>query len=263
MKTQKKFLSFILMSALGCATALLLASCQSSQSSSSTSSSSSMPSSAQPTPPTPTASSSPNSSASSEQQSSADQQPGGENTPSEERAESQGASGETDPYSEEESGMPSGGGALSEEEAIAVLDEQFDESMAVFDGMILDERATVQSIESEFPDEGGIGNDGPLYEEADISENSDSSGELAGNAEEPGGDSSVFSDVQGNNGASTSSGRDGVPSSGSGASAPTDIPDGSNDDIVARQIREAALKEQDPVLREKLWEEYRKYKQGQ
>ena len=44
--------------------------------------------------------------------------------------------------------------------------------------------------------------------------------------------------------------------------APPDIPDGRDDDIVARQLREAADKETDPVLREKLWEEYRKYKAG-
>ncbi len=41
---------------------------------------------------------------------------------------------------------------------------------------------------------------------------------------------------------------------------PEDIPDGSDDDVVARQIREAAEKEKDPKLREKLWEEYRRYK---
>ena len=41
---------------------------------------------------------------------------------------------------------------------------------------------------------------------------------------------------------------------------PPDIPDGKDDDIVARQLREAAENEQDPELREKLWEEYRKYK---
>ena len=41
---------------------------------------------------------------------------------------------------------------------------------------------------------------------------------------------------------------------------PDDIPSGSDDDVVARQIREAAMKEQDPELREALWEEYRKYK---
>lgn len=36
----------------------------------------------------------------------------------------------------------------------------------------------------------------------------------------------------------------------------------SDDDIVARQLREAAEKETDPELKEKLWDEYRKYKTG-
>jgi len=43
---------------------------------------------------------------------------------------------------------------------------------------------------------------------------------------------------------------------------PTDIPDGSDDDVVARQLREAAEQETDPELKEKLWEEYRRYKRG-
>ena len=41
---------------------------------------------------------------------------------------------------------------------------------------------------------------------------------------------------------------------------PDDIDDGQGDDIVLRQIREAAMREQDPLLREKLWEEYRRIK---
>ena len=50
---------------------------------------------------------------------------------------------------------------------------------------------------------------------------------------------------------------------GSGPSeVPAGIPDGRDDDIVARQLREAAMKEMDPELRERLWEEYRKYKQS-
>jgi hypothetical protein len=43
---------------------------------------------------------------------------------------------------------------------------------------------------------------------------------------------------------------------------PPDVGDGSDDDIVARQLREAAEKEEDPELREKLWDEYRAYKKG-
>ena len=42
--------------------------------------------------------------------------------------------------------------------------------------------------------------------------------------------------------------------------APADIPSGSDDDVVARQLREAASRETDPAVREKLWDEYRKYK---
>ena len=45
-----------------------------------------------------------------------------------------------------------------------------------------------------------------------------------------------------------------------GGQIPPDIPDGRDDDVVARQIREAAENETDPALREKLWDEYRKYK---
>ncbi|MEA2079449.1 MAG: hypothetical protein U9P00_06245 [Pseudomonadota bacterium] len=43
---------------------------------------------------------------------------------------------------------------------------------------------------------------------------------------------------------------------------PAGIPDGSDDDLVARQMREAAEKETNPELKKRLWEEYRKYKQG-
>lgn len=43
---------------------------------------------------------------------------------------------------------------------------------------------------------------------------------------------------------------------------PADIPDGRDDDVVARQLREAAEKETDPELKKRLWDEYRKYKTG-
>jgi hypothetical protein len=43
------------------------------------------------------------------------------------------------------------------------------------------------------------------------------------------------------------------------ARTPEDIPDLVSEDIVAKQLREAALAEDDPVLRERLWEEYRMY----
>jgi hypothetical protein len=70
---------------------------------------------------------------------------------------------------------------------------------------------------------------------------------------------------------SASAGKSGQPSSSSGDNATnrqgaggrqTVRDGGSDDDVVARQLREAAEKETDPVLKEKLWAEYRKYKEG-
>jgi hypothetical protein len=43
---------------------------------------------------------------------------------------------------------------------------------------------------------------------------------------------------------------------------PPDVGDGSDDDVVAHQLREAAMKEKDPDLRAKLWDEYREYKKS-
>lgn len=43
---------------------------------------------------------------------------------------------------------------------------------------------------------------------------------------------------------------------------PEDIPSPQGDDIVAQQLREAAISESDPDLKEKLWDEYRRYKSG-
>jgi hypothetical protein len=49
--------------------------------------------------------------------------------------------------------------------------------------------------------------------------------------------------------------------SGNGAPA-TVVPDGNDDDIVARRIRKAAELETDPELKDKLWQEYVEYKKN-
>ena len=43
------------------------------------------------------------------------------------------------------------------------------------------------------------------------------------------------------------------------ARLPDDIIENVGDDIIAKQLYEAALAEDDPELRERLWDEYRKY----
>ena len=51
------------------------------------------------------------------------------------------------------------------------------------------------------------------------------------------------------------------PRAASGASeALPKLPDARDDDIIARQLREAAMQESDPELREKLWKEFERYK---
>ncbi len=59
----------------------------------------------------------------------------------------------------------------------------------------------------------------------------------------------------------SSSGSAGGGGSGTGMTPqPSGRAEGRDDDIVARQLREAAETETNPALREKLWEEYRAYK---
>ena len=52
----------------------------------------------------------------------------------------------------------------------------------------------------------------------------------------------------------------GLPRESGSSKSPEDIPPTDNDDAVATQIRLAAEIEKDPVKKDKLWNEYRKYK---
>tara|TARA_B100001027_G_C16175323_1_gene288924 strand:+ start:56 stop:604 length:549 start_codon:yes stop_codon:yes gene_type:complete len=47
---------------------------------------------------------------------------------------------------------------------------------------------------------------------------------------------------------------------GTNGKIPEDIPIDNNDDVFARQIKNAALKEKDPERQKKIWNQYRKYK---
>ena len=76
-------------------------------------------------------------------------------------------------------------------------------------------------------------------------------------------------EISGSGGYSTGGGMGGgssvggsIPENTAKYPPPADIPNGNDDDVVARQLREAAMKEDDPELREKLWDEYRAYKAG-
>lgn len=171
--------------------------------------------------------------------------------------------------------------ARSDGEIIADFDTELDASIADFDGMILDERAKAEAIEASLGGDdsganngelsGDSGGNGPLFEDGDIYEGLPGYGDFPESADQ--GDNESNGQQTSNEGASdashgestaeSSTASPGGPQTTQRGEIPEDIKGGSDDDIVARQIREAALKEKDPALREKLWDEYRKYKNQQ
>jgi len=147
---------------------------------------------------------------------------------------------------------------------VAALDKEFNESLAQFDDKLLKEMDAIragstkklQDLAQEAAEaakrlrDKGVDVDtsgGKSSEETDAQKETSESGretETTGGA------------------ADTKTSRDGSKG-GSGASADdrhrTDYED---DDIVARQLREAAENETDPELKEKLWQEYEEYKKN-
>jgi len=148
-------------------------------------------------------------------------------------------------------------------ESTASLDEALDASLDEFDDTVMGGDGSSSEIDILSPSgsSGGVDSDEPLFEEAGGG-GSDRSASLEQRAAEgapPGsegeGEGAEAIDGSGNQSASAA-GQDQadiIP-------IPEDIDDGQGDDIVLRQIRDAASKEQDPVLREKLWDEYRRIK---
>lgn len=158
---------------------------------------------------------------------------------------------------------------MTGEEVIGGLDGELDTAVAVFDGMILDERSKAEAIADAMAEPGDSTfeeDNEALFEEGDLNEG------LPGYGEFPGGETvgtaptETTEDTEGlpaDAGATADNDGPSGPTSTRQGGMPDDIGDGSDDDIVARQIREAASKEKDPVLRDKLWDEYRKYKDQQ
>ncbi len=168
---------------------------------------------------------------------------------------------------------------MTTSERMAHIDKQFDISLGVFDGHIRDEQAVIAGQRSGQGGSGSGANAGSAGEEAGSGDGSDGEGkEGDGQGQGQGGEQGQGQGQQGqgsgqgagstgsSQGGSGTGGGGGVGGGGKGGggpnTVPADIPDGSDDDVVARQLREAAMAETDPELREKLWEEYRLYKKG-
>ena len=149
-----------------------------------------------------------------------------------------------------------GTGVQTEEERVGNYDRELEEQMQVFDGIILGRRQeTIARNNEEGAGDiettlsGGFG-DESAFESAPLlttasrdPNNNQTTGQLP---------DAPSDNRQG----------DFQNQSGQNDNIPSDISDGSDDDIVARQLREAAIAEKDPELRDKLWDEYRKYKKG-
>lgn len=172
----------------------------------------------------------------------------------------------------------------TDDEKIALLDAELGSSLSEFDEKLLREQKELAEKSrsasaggSGEQSERGQGASGKAGEGEGEGEGENAAGGSGGESGESGGESSpggeserqAESGQQGGAGGEGAEGNEQVASAG-GASGdgrqagkiatPPDMPDGKDDDIVARQLREAAENEQDPELRAKLWEEYRKYK---
>jgi hypothetical protein len=162
------------------------------------------------------------------------------------------------------------GPAQTSEERRASKDKRLNDSLGEFDAKLKKEReATAQERdareaaragsaegESEGNEEGtedAEGEEGQSGDKSGSSAPPTASNDGSGKSSNRPGD--LRSEKQTKTGSSAGTG------TGSGTAA-REIPDGSDDDIVARRLRRAAEQETDPELKEKLWKEYVEYKKN-
>lgn len=150
------------------------------------------------------------------------------------------------------------------EEQVAALDALLMAGLGEYDERLLREQERIKAATpNDNPDSGsdGMGGEGANGSAGDAGTDGETDGQgrnsggVAGNDRQTG-----ASGGQPAGGAADSS--EGSGDAGNNSDQPADIPDGNDDDVVARQLREAAENETDPELRAKLWEEYRRYKRG-
>lgn len=145
----------------------------------------------------------------------------------------------------------SGPGVLTSGEQVAILDGELERGMGEFDAMILEQQTARRRAQRE------QGRQEPVQTASAggviAGQGGNESGQEGGFGRATGGSYSVGGGMGG-----VGAGR--VPTDTARYPPPADIPSGNDDDVVARQLREAAMREADPAVREKLWAEYRKYK---
>jgi hypothetical protein len=190
----------------------------------------------------------------------------------------------TDGASSSAGGLPDAGSGTAGNAGGDDPEGAFDKSLGDFDGAIAREREGMASAGKgsgrsaegrEAGDAnavksaaGGTGRAGRGVDSGDVGRESDTGEAGAGEPADAG------TTAQGGSGAKEagagspeeSSAAEGTAGKGAGQQGeaapdiPDDIPaDGTGEDQVARQLREAAMAEKDPVVREALWEQYRRH----
>lgn len=181
-------------------------------------------------------------------------------------------------YSAHQTPSPAGAAAASgaePEDRVKTLDRQFYESLAAFDEMLLKELRILQAASAKRMTglaeaaaaagrNAGEKGQGAAGEKTSSTEGAEGSASEGAKSEKTGtGNDRTNTSEGGKPGdtAGTSQEAGGWGSGGTGA-APSVYTSGSDDDIVARQLREAAEKETNPDLKAKLWKEYEAYKKS-
>jgi len=154
------------------------------------------------------------------------------------------------------------GEAKSQAEETAELEGAFLSSLGDFDDSLLKEE---EKVAARVPSQRESGSSSASGSSSRTSGTGDTGSGESGASEELGEGTTEDQGREGQAGtAQSSTSRSG--SQGSGVEQSTygapggNLPPPEDDDIVARQLREAAEKEPDPELKKKLWEEYWKYK---
>jgi len=172
--------------------------------------------------------------------------PGGTSTP----GNASGVPGRGDGGAQGNGTGGAGNGPLGPAEQGAILDAELEQGTGDFDDMILDTQREQQQRQQEAAQRSGAGG-GPTSAEGP-------GGATGGGSSDADTKVSVYEPDSGIGNASSR--RDAPPVNTAKYPPPDDIPNGDDDDVVARQLRELAMSEPDPAVRERLWDEYRKYK---
>jgi len=161
---------------------------------------------------------------------------------------------------------------MTPEEERDVLDGRLQVALSEFDDMLLEQQRALEEKQREDPaprreDAGTAGRSGASGQSSAGGGAGQRSGGPGAEAGARGGGRTADNTTGDSRDAGGLEGGDGSAGGVEGAAAqndrvPPDVGDGRDDDVVARQLREAAIEEEDPELREKLWDEYREYKKS-